>query len=227
MTKFEFKKMALLPIIMKYGFDDIDEVAFVKVINIIEIMVFNLLNNVLYVVKALNVKTITKKHCLAVLQIMKDYETGKEIEMKKGGGLVMPSEYYGIDSGRYFDADVVAALENQPWADPGLTRTSLESSFGGGKRGSKKVENDSFVSKVQVKSIIAKYKESENESFKVASVVYDIIISCIMSNLDALFTVVQEQSKGRKKMTMSLLYSALKKNPKKFAHMSYILSNNV
>lgn len=216
MAKFEFAKSNLLPLLAKYDFDDIDEAAYVKVLLTIEILIFNLLNNILYITKSLKVKTIKKTHCLAVLQIMKDYETGKEV--MKGGGPVLPMEYYGHDSGSYFDADVVSAIENQPWSDPGLTRTALDTSFGGARR--KTNVETSFITKNQIKMIIEKYKESEKESFKVSKEVYDVILSCVMANIDALFLACSKANK--KRLTMTLLYSTLKKNPKQFAHVSYI-----
>ena len=199
-----------MPILNKHGFTDIEETAFVKIMLCIEILIYNLLNNVLYIVKSLKFKVIKKEHFMAVLQIMKDFENGKEV--MKGGEPVMPSEYYGNDSGRYFDADVVAALENLPWSDPGLTRTALNATWGG--------KNAAFITKDHIKTIVEKYQKTENESFKVARGVSDIMISCVLSNLDALFTACSVSK--RKVLTMSNLYKTLVKNSKKFAHMSYV-----
>lgn len=211
MAKFSFKKDALMPMLAKHKFSDIEEAAFVKVIYCIEILIFNMLNNVLYVTKSLKLKTIKKEHFMAVLQIMKDFQNGKEV--MKGGDPVMSSEYYGQDSGRYFDIDVVSAIENHPWSDPGLTRTALDASMGGGSP-------RCFIDKDQVKEIVEKYQKSEKETFKVSKDVFDIISSCVLSNLSALFKACSHSK--QKKLTMSLLYKCLVKNSKQFAHMSYV-----
>ena len=205
-AKFAFNKSNLLPIISKHGFSDIDEAAFVKIMLCIEILIFNILNNVMYIMKNLKIKIIKKEHFMAVLQIMKDYENGKEI---KGGDPVQAAEYYGYDSGRYFDTDVVSAIENHPWSDPGLTRTALDATFGG---------STEFITKNHIKTIVEKFQKSGNESFKVGKGVSDIIISCVLTNLDNLFHLCP---KG-KKLTMTVLYKTLVKNSKRFAHMSYI-----
>lgn len=210
MSKFAFQKDALIPILKKHGFSDIEDAAFVKLILCIEILIFNLLNNVLYITKSLKQKIIKKEHLMAVLQIMKDFENGKEI--MKGGEPVLPSEYFGNESGRYFDADVVSAVENHPWSDPGLTRTALPATFGG-------KSEPCFITKEHVKSIVEKYQKSEKESFKVAKGVSDVIITCVLSNLDSLFAAC---ANGKRKLTMAHMYRTLVKNSKKFAHLSYV-----
>ena len=211
MSKFAFQKDALMPMLSKRGFSGIEETAFVKIMLCIEILIFNLLNNVLYIVKSLKLKVLKKEHFMAVLQIMKDFENGKEV--MKGGEPVMSSEYFGHDSGRYFDADVVAAVENHPWSDPGLTRTALAATWGG-------KAPLQFITKDHIKTIVEKYQKAEKESFKVARGVSDIMITCVLSNLDALF--VSCATSKRKVLTMALLYKTLVKNSKKFAHMSYV-----
>lgn len=207
MSTFAFNKNNLLPILSKHGFSDIDEAAFVKVMLCIEISIFNILNNVMYIMKNLKIKILKKEHFMAVLQIMKDFENGKEM---KGGDPVQAAEYYGYDSGRYFDADVVSAVENQPWADTSLTRTALDATFGGASE---------FITKNHIKTIVEKFQKSENQSFKVGKGVSDVIISCVLTNLDKLFA---ECPKTKKKLTMPDLYKTLVKNSKRFAHMSYI-----
>jgi hypothetical protein len=204
-----------MPMLKKKGFSDIEEAAFVKVIYCVEIIIFNMLNNVLYVTKSLKLKTIKKDHFMAVLQIMKDFQNGKEV--MKGGDPVMPSEFFGTNSGRYFDIDVVSAIENHPWADPGLTRTALDATFGGAKASKTKC----FVETEQVKQIIEKYQKSEKADFRVSKDVVCIMISCVMSNLEELFAACAAGGK-QKKLTMALLYKTLVKNSKRFAHMSYV-----
>lgn len=220
MTQFEFVKQDLLPFLNKHKYTDIDDVAFVKFMVAIEVLIFNLLNNVLYVTRSLKLKTIKKEHFMAVLQIMKDYTNGKAPPSLSGGSLVMPSEYYGSDSGRYFDADVVSAVENHPWSDPSVTRVALDSSFdmvGGSAM--------SLVSKNQIKNIIEKYKKQENTDFKLASPAYDIIASCLSSNIHALLKECVKVGGQKKNLTMAVLYKTLNKNAKQFAHLTYVWKN--
>lgn len=217
MSKFEIKKSDLQNFIKeKYQFTNIDDVAYVKIMFAIEVMVFNLLNNALYIANSLKVKTIKRDHLMAILQIMKDYSNGKTGPSMSGGSLVMPSEYFGKTSDQYFDADVVSAIENNPW-DSSVTRMALDSTFQNGGA------NICFITKQHIVSIIEKYKKQENVDFKVAKNVYDVIISSAMSNLENLFTECKKIGKNQKVLTMQLLYKVLTKNAKQFAHITYVL----
>jgi len=219
MTQFDFTKQDLVPYLKKHQYDDIDDVAFVKVMVAVEVLVFNLLNNVLYVTNSLKLKTIKKEHFMAVLQIMKDYANGKAPPKMSGGSLVMSSEYYGTDSGRYFDADVVSAVENHPWSDPSVTRVALDSSFAGGSpSGSPRP----LLSKVQIQGIIEKYKKQNNVDFKVSKNVYAVIATCVSSNIDTLLTSCQKTGGQKKMLSVSVLYKTLSKNAKQFAHITYV-----
>jgi len=129
----------------------------------------------------------------------------------------MPTEYYGTDSGRYFDADVVGALENHPWTDPSMTRGALDSTFVGGSSSKAKT----FITKKQITTIIEKFKKQEKEDFIVSSPVYAIIATSVTSNIDLLLQECVKISPA-KKLTVSTLYKALTKNAKRFAHMSYV-----
>lgn len=218
MSKFEIKKADLLSFLnKKYGFQNVDDVAFVKIMFAIEVMVFNLLNNALYVTKSLKVKTIKKDHLMAILQIMKDYSNGKTGPSMSGGAIVMPSEYFGKTSDQYFDADVVSAIENQPYGDAGMTRTALDSTFQNGGA------CECFITKKHIVQIIEKYKKQENVDFKLAKNVYDIIISSVIANLESLFSECKNMGKNQKTLSMQLLYKVLTKNAKKFAHITYVL----
>lgn len=217
MSKFEIKKSDLQNFLQeKYQFQNIDDVAYVKIMFAIEVMVFNLLNNALYIANSLKVKTIKRDHLMAILQIMKDYSNGKTGPSMSGGSLVMPSEYFGKTSDQYFDADVVSAVQNNPW-DSSVTRTALDSTFQNGG------SIICFITKQHIVSIIEKYKKQENVDFKVAKNVYDVIISSAMSNLENLFAECKKIGKNQKVLSMQLLYKVLTKNAKQFAHITYVL----
>ena len=51
MTQFDFTKSDILPFVQKYKYVDIDDAAFIKIMLAIEVLIFNLLNNVLYVTR--------------------------------------------------------------------------------------------------------------------------------------------------------------------------------
>jgi len=132
----------------------------------------------------------------------------------------MASEYFGHNSGQYFDHDVVAAMENHPWSDAGLTRTGIEGTFAGG---SVAAAAKAFITKDHIKGILEKYKASEKCDFKLAADVYGLIIAAVVANLDILLSETGKVGGGGKnKLTMAVLYRTLTKNAKKFAHMSYV-----
>lgn len=113
--------------VSKYGFSGIEQNAFIKLVLTIEVIVHNLLNNVLHIVSALNVKTVKKQHFEAVMSIIK--ANGGSMIMNGGhAGTVMASEYYGNNSGRYFDN--VSANEGSAYAD-GFARAALDIKTGG------------------------------------------------------------------------------------------------
>jgi hypothetical protein len=104
----------LSPLIENAGFDmaSVDSATKTKLEMICQVLVCNLIRNVLVVVGTLKIaKRVTAKHFEQVSEIvntlinlnMVDQPETKKINKKvKSGGTSLPSEYFGIDSGRYY-----------------------------------------------------------------------------------------------------------------------------
>jgi len=217
------------PMLKLYGFESIDDAAFMKVLMILDVLIYNMLNNVLYVTTSLKLKTIKKAHFDAVIQIMMDYSNGKvKGTRQSGGGLVLPAQYFGYEDHQYV-ADVMS--HNTAYID-GMTRGPLLATFPslltGGARSkassttSKTKMDVIIVPKKDLQEIIEKYKKEHNVDFKVASEVYEIICASIDSNFHRLFKACSEVNAKTKKVTANLLYKTLEKNGNTFAHMSYV-----
>jgi hypothetical protein len=161
-----------------FGFANVDNAAMLKLKIISEVLVFNILNNVLHVVKALEVKTIKKGHFLGVLQILKDAANKCQGRKQAGGGTVLPSEYFGYDSARYFEN---VDFHNTAYLDD-MTRGPLYVQEAGGASAAH------FLSVCDLKEIIAKYKTEKNLDFKVSKDVYELIMSSVDSNLKQLLS---------------------------------------
>jgi hypothetical protein len=225
-----FAKDEFIPFLRNYRFEDIEDAAFVKIVFTIEVLIYNLINNALYVTEALKVKTIKRKHYDGVVQIMRDFEQGmsKNHILKGGNGTALPSEYFGFDSGRYF-ANV--DFTNTGYMD-GLTRGPLMSTMdvsaasvmnmaGGG------MTAGTFLTDKQIRIFIDNYKKENKLDFKVATEVYQLLIASVVSNLSNLLQACSDKASKSKKpiLTMAHLYSVLEKNGKQFAHMSYVWKN--
>ena len=94
-----FEKNQLEAFASKFGFTSIDDSAFVKLVLMIELLIQNMLDNVLAVKEHLNITIIKKKHLETVLTIIEHYK--RQNIGHFGGDPINPSEYYGIDSGKY------------------------------------------------------------------------------------------------------------------------------
>ena len=232
----EFDKDEMMPFVRKYGFSEVDDSAFVKVVLTVEVLVYNMLNNVLYITNALNLKILKKQHFEAVMSIIKDMgklakqDKTKQAGQKGGhGGTTLPSEYFGVESGRYFEN--VSQYEQSAFAD-GVTRAPINISADGamqsGGRGSSTAKT--FITKDQIKAIIGKFKTEKKLSFKVSRVAYDVIAASVMQNLSELLSECKKTRKGSKSsksnvLTQSLIFSVMSKNASKFAHMNYVWKN--
>lgn len=217
MNNIILKKEKVVEFVKTYNYTSIDDGVLETFALIIKILVFNILNNVTYITQSLKVSIVKKEHFIAVLQIMKDYQNRKEFLEMKGGFTVLPSEYFGNESGSYYSHDVVSAIENHPWTGLpfDLTRTELNASLVGGS-----AIKSCFVTIDCIKDLIAMYKESHLVDFKVSKDVFQIIHGSVMYNFDLL---LKHCSKSKqKKLTNALIHKVLKAN-KSFLHLSYIL----
>lgn len=199
--------------VKSYGFESLDPDAFMKLVIVIDIIVCNLMNNVMHVAKALDVKLIKKEHFQAVLAILKS----QQIKMS-GGRTVLPSEYFGVNSNKYFDN--VSSYET-PMDVQGLTRNAMEIKlpvFTGGA-----IE---LVTRTSVKSLIDAFKQNKNLDVKLSSSAYEIIISSVLSNLKLLLNSCKafhaKKHLKTKALTLNLLVNTMKNNSKQFAHLSHV-----
>lgn len=141
---------------------------------VVRAAVFNILGNTTYVLEACKCKTIMPAHLKAVAMIqntiMKNKIGSLPSSMKKdkvGGAQVMPSEYYGVDSGRYFDISQVQSLETHMFADAALSRAELPFKVGGGM--------GKLVSSAMVKQAVKQFNEAQNKSVKVSKDALEMI----------------------------------------------------
>lgn len=103
----------LSPLIENAGFEmaSVDSATKTKLEMICQVLVCNLIRNVLVVVGTLKIaKRVTAKHFEQVSEIvntlinlnMVEEPKDKKGKKVKSGGTTLPSEYFGIDSGRYY-----------------------------------------------------------------------------------------------------------------------------
>ena len=96
---------------------------------VVHAVVFNILDNVAYVLEACKCKTVMPSHLKAVAMIqntISQNNIGSVPRSQKGGAQVMPSEYYGVDSGRYFDISQVEQMEAHMFADAIARRNAAQ-----------------------------------------------------------------------------------------------------
>jgi hypothetical protein len=229
MTDFKtFSKVTFDKYVQKYGFSDVEDAAFIKLVLAIEVMVTNIINNALHVAGAMKVKTLKKEHFMAVLNIMRDCATNSKdenhLENMRGGRVSLPSEYFsGEASGRYFEN--VSAFESQTFG-PNVTKYGLDikvPELAGG------AADSSMLSKDQIKVLIQNVKTKNKLSFRVSLRAYSIITMSVLMNLDLLLKMCKREARRRnlksKALTTNLLFSVLKRHHKLFSHMSYVWKN--
>lgn len=215
-----FIKTDLDSLAKRYGFESVDDDAFVRVVLVMEVLVFNLLNNVKHMASSLNMKSIGKGHFMAVMKIMNEVTkqqatstTKQNKKLQSGGKIVMPSEYYGIDSGRY-TADTSAFNEQSAFAD-GVSRAAIVQQSAGGA-------NDCFIGKKQIKFLVDEYKREKKAEFSVSSSAYEIITTSLWKNLQVLLAECRKYRtrKGLKKpcLSLNIITNVL---VTKLEHMSY------
>lgn len=123
--------------------------------------VFNIINNARYVVEACKCKMIMPAHLKAISMIQATIGKNKigslppAVKKMSGGDPVMASEYYGVDSGRYYDISQVQQLEAHMFSDSALSRAEMPIKMGGGRSTS-----DELVSAAMVKKCIKEMREA-------------------------------------------------------------------
>lgn len=216
----EFTKEAVENYVKCFGFDTVDDKALVQLVMMVETLVYNMLNNVFYITDALKVKTLKKQHFEAVLNIMKDVQMQSMRKQSGGSFTVLPSEYFGVDSGRYL-ADV-SQHETNMFVD-NVTRPAINIQLPIQTAGSAKcmVPDKKFLT-----GFIQNFQKDTKTDFKVSTDVADILMASINNNLDELLGAAKNvhKVKGLKKnaLTMTLINATIKKSPHQFGHLVFV-----
>lgn len=122
----------------------------------------NVIDNALFVMKACKCKTLMPAHLKAVSAIQQTIVKNKIGSLPsslkasmKGGDPVMASEYYGVDSGRYFDISSVERLETHMFADSTLSRAEMPLKVGGAP-----LNTNDLVTLADMKAIVKSLKNA-------------------------------------------------------------------
>lgn len=158
---------------------------------VVVVLVYHILDNASYVMRA-----SSSPHHLMLdhLKTVSNVQSG--IQSKNigyispkmwsvmGGGdasTVLPSEYFGRDSHRYFDINDVARLETQMFANTALARAALPSTFGV-QGGGGSAEENAALSK-QVSNAIKSYQRAKGVQFTVDPAAKSLIQTSVQLNL--------------------------------------------
>jgi hypothetical protein len=133
-------------------------------------IVFNILDNVGFVLAACKCKTIMPSHLEAVAMIQNTIRKNNigstpssrssKMVQQRGGAQVLPSEYFGVNSSSYHDISQVANLETHMFADAAIARPEMLIKMGGGAR-------VGGVSLTMIKNAIRDYNEMKKTGIKV------------------------------------------------------------
>lgn len=157
---------------------------------LVVVLVYHILDNASYVMRA-----SSSPHHLSLdhLKTISNVQSG--IQSKNigyispktwsvmGGGdasTVLPSEYFGRDSHRYFDINDVARLETQMFANTALARAALPSTFTQG--GGRSAAESAALSK-QVSNAIKMYQSTKGVQFTVDPAAQGLIQTSVRLNL--------------------------------------------
>lgn len=169
----------------------------------------NILENASYVMTACECKVLKPTHLKAVSMIQsgilknKIYHIPKEYKTQGGGAAVLPSEYFGINSGRYLDINDVSGSQINLYGDTTLTRVEHPIIVGGG---------DSIVSSDTIEKIVKNIAKSHK--IRVSTEALQMIVSSVKLNLQDL-----AKSPSGKKATLSSVQKKLGKQ--EFVHMKF------
>jgi hypothetical protein len=148
---------------------------------VVKTAVSNILGNTMYVLEATKCKKILPSHLKAVAMIQNTILKNKIASLpskktiKKGGDPTMASEYYGTNSGRYFDIAQVEKLETHMFADAALSRAEMPIKVGGGSK--------KLVSASMVRSAMKEYSQENNKCLRCSKEAFNIIHSSVNENI--------------------------------------------
>jgi len=227
-----FSKQLLEKLVQMHGFTTASDGALVWMASIVQSLVYNLLSNVLHVTNALKDKAVRQSHLEAVLADLKanNIQAGGGNRIVGGhAGTVLPGEYFGSDSGRYFPD--VASLEGSASAD-GMARPALDVKIPSemiGGAANKTAEH--FINKMVVEKIIEQFKVDNKLDFKVTRNACQIMVISVRENLNQLLMACNNFL-VKKSIKSNMLNEKLmqrvfkeKENGVKFAHMASVWKN--
>ena len=204
-----YSKQAVETYVKCFGFESINDKALVQLYVIIETLVFNILDNLFFVVDVYKKPALTKKHLAAVMNLMR-----QKTAQAGGSYTVLPSEYFGVNSGRYM-ADVSTLETNMNV--PTVTRPAMQMAMAKGGAAKKCMVADNTL----VDAMVTKYKVAKKLEFTVGKEVVEMIMASVNINIDELMTAAKAAAQSKKKMdlTMTLLNATIKENAAALKHL--------
>lgn len=180
-------------------------------------LIFNIVSNGYHVATSCKMKTITLGHLNLVSQIQLK-SIGEYPKVKTGGGhTVLPSEYFGIDSGTHNSDGNCLDLFQADGGRAGLPSTFVPSLTGqGGQTGGGNGQVN-FISEADFKKYIKEAK-AKNHDIKISKDALDIIMLSIELNIDMLMKFVQKR--GIKILTVEKLSTIVNTKNRRFKHFS-------
>ena len=226
----------VLDFIKKFGFNDIDNLAYQKLLNCVDALLTNIYNNLNVIVSAYPSKRITKKQFAIILHSLGKSKCDKKITGGSGqqGRTVLPMQYFNPEHvGNYSEANIHiptptdnvsrAALSFymptvEALAGSGEAVMSGGGGSGAGGRG-KKVKSDTKNSSTIVDAEYVKFFISKKtDKFILTKEAVAIAISIVNENISSLLNDCKNPKV--KKLTGNKIYSVLKKHPYKYIHLS-------
>lgn len=182
-------------------------------------VIWNILKNVSYVAEACKCKIIKTEHIKAVSVIQTNilqqgiYYIPKKAGMHGGmhGSTVLPSEYFGTDSGRYVDIQTLSPSDVQINADTALARAALPATF---PVAPTQAGGMPLPKLADVKELIDVYLKTHKE-FHVSVPAQKLIYQSVLENLKAVFSKIPAVVKSETK-----LQSWIKTHPE-FSHLKF------
>lgn len=125
-----------------------------------------------------------------------------------GGDPVQSSEFYGVDSGRYFSIGEVAPLETQMFSNPELARIDMVLKGGAGSKAI-------FIDSKMVKECVDVFFKKHKLNLKINTKALDILTKSVQLNI----IHILETASNKKVLTVTLLEKVRKSDP----HFSQII----
>lgn len=220
------QKDTIIQLLKPYGFTDVDEVAQTKLNIIIETLLHNILENLTNVLEIKKGKVITPRIFSIALKILHADDSKPQNVVFKGGEPVLPSEYFGSNSGVYsesVDNSFTNNLDFLNLARPELVAYSFITPLTQTGGANKKMSLSRVINEEYVMDFIAKYKQNTKKSFKISKQCIPILMKAIETNMSFLLSAAKAANKNKgKTLTKSILFNTLKKHLNEFIHMSVV-----